>query len=202
MFKPHTDEQCKVYHFLQERFELEHCMVAPITRSVLLLEDQKGGKFAFAYLETGISQIEVPAPPEQDELCAFWKQFKALDPPPLIKNFDDITIWWLNHPTPLTYQMALNLPDDLYRHFLTHELLEDEAVYRLAAKALVTETEYRDILLWYRNGHFNDHWLGPLGLDGTGNIYALTRHYGKPDAHEMKFYIRDDYYRCMNHLSE
>lgn len=114
------------------------------------------------------------------EVRAFWKQFKALDPPPQLKSFDDITIWWLNHPNPLTYQMALNLPDDLYRHFLTHMILEDEEVYRLAEKGLVTENEYLDIRLWYHNGPFRDHWLGPLGVDGTGYLYGLTRHYRKP----------------------
>ena len=44
--------------------------------------------------------------------------------------------------------MALNLPDDLYRHFLAHMILEDEEVYRLAEKGLVTENEYLDIRLW------------------------------------------------------
>ena len=28
------------------------------------------------------------------------------------------------------------------------------------------------------------------------------RHYRKPNAYEMHFYVMDDYYRCMNHLPE
>lgn len=202
MFKPRTIDQFKVYCFLKERFALDHFWTSPISRSALLLEDRTGDKLAFALQDGTVQEIEVPAPPEPETVRAFWRQFKAFDPPPRLKDFDDITVWWLEHPNPLTYQMALNLPDDLYRHFLSHPLLEDEAAYRLAEKGLVTEDEYLDIRLWYRNGHFGDHWLGPLGLDGTGNIYGLTRHYGMPDAHEMRFYLLDDYYRCMNHILE
>ena len=202
MFKPYTTEQGRVYLFLKERFMLEQCLVSPISCSALLLEDQNGCKFAFAFQENDVRQIEIPAPPDREEVRAFWKQFKAHDPPPQLKSFDDITIWWLNHPNPLTYQMALNLPDDLYRHFLAHMILEDEEVYRLAEKGLVTENEYLDIRLWYHNGPFRDHWLGPLGVDGTGYLHGLTRHYRKPNAYEMHFYVMDDYYRCMNHLPE
>ena len=181
---------------------LEQCLVSPISCSALLLEDPNGCKFAFASQETGVRQIEIPAPPDHEEVRAFWKQFKAPAPPPQLKCFDDITIWWLNHPNPLTYQMDLNLPDDLYRHFLAHMILEDEEVYRLVEKGLVTENEYLDIRLWYHNGPFRDHWLGPLGVDGTGYLYGLTRNYRKPNAYEMHFYVLDDYYRCMNHLPE
>ena len=202
MFKPRTIDQFKVYCFLKERFALDHFWISPISRSALLLEDHTGDKLAFALQDGIVQEIDVPAPPRPEAVCAFWRQFKALDPPPRLRNFDDITVWWLEHPIPLTYQMALNLPDDLYRHFLSHPLLEDETAYRLAEKGLVTEDEYMDIRLWYRNGHTWDHWLGPLGLDGTGNIYGLTQHYGTPDAHEMRFYLLDDYYRCMNHIRE
>ena len=42
---------------------------------------------------------------------------------------------------------------------------------------------------------FRDYWLGPLGVDGTGYLYGLTRNYRKPNAYEMHFYVLDDYYR-------
>lgn len=200
MFKPRTIGQFKVYRFLKERFELDHFLVWPISRSALLLEDRTGDRLAFAFQEDTVREVEIPEPPDQDTVRAFWQKLKIN--PPQLKDFEEITVWWLNNPNPLTYQMALGLPDDLYRHFLTHTVLEDEAVYRLAGKGLVTESEYLDIRLWYRDGHFRDHWLGPLGVDGTGNLYGLTRHYRKPEAYEMQFYLVDDYYRCMNHLPE
>ena len=49
MFKPYTTEQGRVYLFLKERFMLEQCLVSPISCSALLLEDQNGCKFAFAF---------------------------------------------------------------------------------------------------------------------------------------------------------
>lgn len=202
MFKTRTIDQFKVYQFLKERFELEHFLVAPLSRSALLLEDRDSEKMAFACVDGNVREIQIPKPPDPEDVRAFWRQFKTLDPKPCLKNFEDITVWWLNHSNPLTYQMALNLPTDLYRHFLGHKVLEDEEAYLLAQKGLVTETEYLDIRLWYWNGHFNSHWLGPLGVDGTGNIYGLTCRCGKSDARQMPFYVLDDYYRCMNHLPD
>ncbi|RFZ77613.1 hypothetical protein DS742_17510 [Lacrimispora amygdalina] len=202
MFKPRTVNQFKVYRFIKERFALDHFLISPLSRSALLLEDRTGDKLAFAFQDGDVREIEIPAPPAPDAVRTFWQQFRILESPPRMKDFDDITVWWMNHSNPLTYQMALNLPDDLYQHFLTHPILEDKAVYQLAEKGLVTEAEYLDVLLWYRNGNFRNHWLGPLGLDGTGNIYGLIRNYEKPNANEIRFYLLDDYYCYMNHLPE
>ena len=71
MFKPHTTEQGRVDLFLKERFMLEQCLVSPISCSALLLEDQNGCKFAFAYQENDVRQIEIPAPPDREEVRAF-----------------------------------------------------------------------------------------------------------------------------------
>lgn len=200
MFKPRTVSQYKIHRFLKERFYLEHCLVSPLSRSALLLEDQNGMQMAFVWKDGSVQPAKTPAPPDADTVRAFWKQLK--EHPPRLKDYEEITAWWLNHPNPLTYQMALGLPDDLYRHFLTHEVLEDEAVYQLAAKKTVTESEFLDICLWYHNGHFRNHWFGQTGLDGTGDIYCLTRHYGTADAREMEFYLINDYYRYMKQISE
>jgi len=106
----------------------------------------------------------------------------------------------MDHPNPLTYQQALGLPDELYRRFLSAPLIKEEDAQRLAASGLVSEDDYRDIQLWYLNGNTAACWLGPLGVDGTGNLYALTFNYGTPRARELKFYLLDDYYRHMNHI--
>ena len=50
---------------------LEQCLVSPISCSALLLEDQNGCKFAFAYQENDVRQIEIPAPPDREEVRAF-----------------------------------------------------------------------------------------------------------------------------------
>ena len=202
MYNPHTVEQYHIYSYLKEKFYLEYCLLSPLSRSSMLIEDMAGGKAAFGYENGAVREIALPPPPDPEQVKAFLKGFQALEPKPCLTDFEGITRWWLDHPNPLTYQMALGLPDDLYRHFLTHEVLEDEAVYQLAAKKAVTESEFLDICLWYHNGHFRDHWFGQTGLDGTGDIYCLTRHYGTADAREMEFYLINDYYRYMKQISE
>ena len=47
MYKPHTIEQYKVYHFLEENFALEHFLLAPLSHFGLMLEDKTGEKIAF-----------------------------------------------------------------------------------------------------------------------------------------------------------
>ena len=176
MYKPHTIEQYKIQQFLDHTFAMEHFLVSPLSRSALMLEDRCGERIAFSFSDNEVREIPIPS------------------------AFEDVTRWWLNHPNPLTYQQALGLPDELYRRFLSSTLIEDEDAQRLAASGLVSEDAYQDIQLWYLNGNTADCWLGPLGIDGTGNLYALTFNYGTPRAKELKFYLLDDYYRHMNHI--
>ena len=119
-----------------------------------------------------------------------------------IGNFEALTRWWLDNPNPLTYQQALGMSDDLYRHFLSHPLISEDEALRLARKGLVTESEYNDLQLWYFNGHTMSCWFGPLGVDGTGSLYGLTFDYQTASPTKTQFYLLDDYYRVMNHLTE
>lgn len=65
-------------------------------------------------------------------------------------------------------------------------MIDDEDAWRMASSGLVSEDGYRDIQLWYFNGNSFTCWLGPLGVDGTGNLYALTFNYGTPRAREAE----------------
>src|SRR5699024_11894341 len=85
-------------------------------------------------------------------------------------------------------------------HFLSHPMIDEDDAYRLASSGLVSEDDYRDIQLWYLDGNTISHWLGPFGVDGTGNLYRLIFGYGTPAARALKFYLLDDYYRDMNHM--
>lgn len=200
MYKPLTVEQYKVYQYLKEQFVLEYFLLFPLSRSALILEDRSGARIAFSFQDGTVRETEIPPPAPLEERKAFITYFKALNPRPNLKTFEDVTRWWLDHPNPLTHQQALGLKDSLYRRYLSHRQLDDEEVYALAAKGLVTESEYSDILLWYLDGHTGSCWLGPLGLDGTGDIYGLTLRYRTPDAEELTFYLLNDYYREMNHM--
>jgi hypothetical protein len=71
-------------------------------------------------------------------------------------------------------------------------------VLSIVQKKLVTEAEYLGIKLWYLDGNSGSAWLGPLGLDGNGDIYGLILHYRTPEQKEYRFYLENDYYRFMN----
>lgn len=200
MYRPHTVEQYKIYRFIKERFELEYFLLSPLSRNALMLEDHIGAQIAFCFQDGKVSEIEIPPPADSKEITAFMKWFRALDPPPRLKTFEEITRWWLEHPNPITYQQALGLNNDLYRHYLSHSQLKDNEVLTLVSKGLVTEAEYNSILLWYLDEHRFSCWLGPFGLDGTGDIYRLVTHYNTPKAREYTFYLLNDYYRYMNHI--
>lgn len=144
MYKPHTIEQYKVYRFLEENFALEHFLLAPLSRFGLMLEDKTDEKIAFAFLNNCVQEIPVPAPADPETVTAFLKQFRSLTPHPVIHDFEALTRWWLDNPNPLTYQQALGMSDDLYRHFLSHPLISEDEALRLARKGLVTESEYND----------------------------------------------------------
>lgn len=200
MYKPHTIEQYKIQQFLDHTFAMEHFLVSPLSRSALMLEDRCGERIAFSFSDNEVREIPIPSAPSPDKVKLFIRSFRALGAKPHLRTFEDVTRWWLNHPNPLTYQQALGLPDELYRRFLSSTPIEDEDAQRLAASGLVSEDAYQDIQLWYLNGNTANCWLGPLGIDGTGNLYALTFNYGTPRAKELKFYLLDDYYRHMNHI--
>ena len=200
MYKPHTIEQYKIQRFLDETFAMEHFLVSPLSRTSLLLEDETGEQLAFGFLDDEVREIPLPPPAAPEEIKDFIRRIRALNPQPRLRTFGDTTRRWLDHPNPLTYQQALGLWDELYRHFLSHSMIEEEDAYRLASSGLISEDDYRDIQLWYLNGNTAARWLGPLGVDGTGNLYGLTFGYGTPAARTLRFYLLDDYYRYMNHI--
>ena len=174
MYKPHTIEQYKIQQFLDHTFAMEHFLVSPLSRSALMLEDRSGERIAFSFSDNEVREIPIPSAASPEKVKSFIRRFRALGSNPHLHTFEDVTRWWLAHANPLTYQQALGLPDELYRRFLSSPLIEAEDAQRLAASGLVSEGAYQDIQLWYLNGNTAYCWLGPLGIDGTGNLYALT----------------------------
>lgn len=198
MYKPYTVEQYKVYQFIKKYFVTEHFLIAPLSRSALMLQDQAGDKIAFQYQNHTVEEIPIPSASDPERVRLFINEFASNPLRATLKTFDSITLWWLDYPNPLNYQQALSLPDDLYYHFLTYPLITDEKVRHIIVSGLVSEKDYNDIRLWYRNGNYASCWLGPLGVDGTGNRYGLVFHYKKPEAEKLEFYLMDEYYRYMN----
>lgn len=198
MYKPHTIKQFKVWLFLNENFMLDHFLLSPVSPTALMIEDKAGERLVFAWADGTVVEQPEPIPSDPETVKAFIRAFRENPEHPRLHTFEDVTRWWLSHATPLTYQQALNLSDMLYRHFLAHKDYDEEEVLHLIEKGVVTEEEYCGIKLWYLNGNTKGKWLGPLGVDGTGNLYGLTLHYGSPIQTEYTFYINDDYYRYMN----
>lgn len=201
MYKPQTVEQYKILQYLKQTFELQHFILAPVSRSSLMLEDTDGERIAFTLRDGTVSEIPVPEPISREKVHEYIMSLKKSPHAPLLHNYQEITHWWLNTPNPLTHQQALGLSNELYRHYLTHDLLDDDAVIALASQKAITEQQYNDILVWYLNGNFASCWLGPYGVDGTGNSYRLVINYRRPEEKQFIFYVQDEYYCFMNGLS-
>ena len=198
MYKPHTVEQYKVWRFLKERFVLEAFILSPVSRNALMLEDKTGEQIVFAWVDNEAVEQPVPEPASPEAIKAFFKTLYARPDRPRLTDIEQVTRWWLRNENPLSYQQALGFSDKLYRYFLTHKEYSDEEVAALAKKGLVSEEEYLGLQLWYFDGNAYGNWLGPLGVDGTGDIYGLTLHYRTPEQVEYVFYLENDYYRFMN----
>lgn len=198
MYKPHTIEQFKVWQFLKEHFVLEEFILSPVSRRALMLEDKTGERIVFAWNGEAAVEEPVPEPADPEAVEAFLKAHHARADRPRLTDIEQVTQWWLQNESPLSYQQALGFSDTLYRYFLTHKKFSDEDVIALVKKGLVTEEEYLGIHLWYFDGNAHGNWLGPLGIDGAGEIYGLTLRYHKPDQTEYTFYLDNEYYRFMN----
>lgn len=198
MYKPHTVEQFHVWEFLKERFHLEHFILSPVSRKALMLEDKSGERIVFAWNGFTAEEQAAPEPVSAEEAKAFFRRHHARHDRPQLYTIEAVTRWWLEHDNPLTHQQALGFSDELYRYFLTHTAYTDEQILAIVQKKLVTEEEYLGIKLWYLDGNRSSCWLGPLGLDGTGEIYGLTIRYRTPEEVAYTFYLENDYYRIMN----
>lgn len=200
MYKPHTIEQFKIHQYMKANFEMDSFILSPLSRTSMMLEDATGEKIAFEYQDGEIRQIPVPEPINPEQVRNYVRSFKSAPHQPVFRTFEDATRWWLNTPNPLSYQQLFGMPDDMYRHFLTRRLLDDEEVMELVSRKVVSELEYNDIRLWYWNGNSNGCWLGPYGVDGTGNSYQLIFNYRRPTEQRFLFYVKDEYYCFMNGL--
>ena len=62
-------------------------------------------------------------------------------------------------PRKLTLQQAVELPESLLRHFLSHPQLSDVDVRRLVDTGSVDEDAYTSMLLWFLAAGGDGHWL-------------------------------------------
>lgn len=198
MFKPHTIDQFKVMEYIKQTFVMSRVLVSPDSRTSLKVQDEIGDSIVFGFCDGRVTEVDERLNLPQEERRAFVKKFHADPGRPALNCLEDIVRWWHEADRPISLQQALNLPDDLYLHYLKHEILDDEEVRQLAATGLVTEEQYMAMRLWYHNGNFADHWLGPVGVDGSGDSYEVTFGYHTPQEVSLKFYLLNEYYREMH----
>lgn len=178
MYKPRTVEQFKVMEYIKREFQTESLMIAPVSRSALMVEDMLGEKIAFQWQDNTVVEIPVPQPAPQEVHLAFVRNLQANHNRPQLSNWDELTDWWLNHPTPITHQQLLALSDALYRRYLTCDRrLELEDVLELVMRGCMSATEYMDVQLWYLDGNYAGNWLGPVSITGTEDKYELVLHW-------------------------
>ena len=192
MYKPRTISQHKVMEFLKDQFHLDSCLVWPISRNSLLLEDENHDQIAFASNEAGIYECEIPGPGTRTDVRMFYDYLRRKCPEPHQQTFNAKTQLWLNCPIRITYAQALGLGDELFRHYLTHPMMDKEDILRSIVTGMVSMDDYRSMQLWYLDGHTKDTLLLIAGVDGIGQYADMVFHYRTPHAECHQFYLRED----------
>ena len=97
-------------------------------------------------------------------------------------------------PRKLTLQQAVELPESLLRHFLSHPQLSDVDVRRLVDTGSVDEDAYTSMLLWFLAAGGDGHRLIFGGCDEVGAYMKLTLWHNTARAESFQFYLSD--YPC------
>lgn len=198
MYKPFTIELFQIQQYLKERFDLNQFLQKPVSRDTVVLQDKNGEQIAFTCQNKTVSQIPIPTALTREEVNAYIRCLRKSENMPQVKTFEDVTRWWCDNPNPLTYQQALGLSDELYAHFLTHKIPDDESVLQLVQQDVISEDDYKSLHLWCLNRRFQRCYLGFYGVDGNGDSYNFIWNYGEPNAVSYIFYIKNEYY-CFMH---
>lgn len=94
-------------------------------------------------------------------------------------------------PRKLTLQQAVELPESLLRHFLSHPQLSDVDVRRLVDTGSVDEDAYTSMLLWFLAAGGDGHRLIFGGCDEVGAYMELTLWHNTAHAETFQFYLSD-----------
>lgn len=193
MYRPFTVDLFQIQEYLRQHFDLGHFIQIPLTQGTVIIQDSCGQQLAFTCQDSSVKQIPIPSILSKKDSVAYIRLLRQKGKAPDLRTFHGVTKWWATTPNPLTYQQALGLPDDLYVHYLTHDLLNDEEVLHIVSQKIITEDEYRDLYLWCRNGNFCRSYLGAYGVDGFGASHKFIWNYGTPEAKTFIFYIKNEY---------
>lgn len=195
MYRPQTVEQFKIHQMLSETLETGDLSIFPISRNTLGVEDSHGSISAFSYRDSRISDAVPPIYLPDYQAKNYLRGLRANGSLHYTFSFEDTTRWWLDNPSPLSHRQILGLSQHLYRHYLRHRLLDDDEALLIAAQSKITESQFKDLTLWYMDRHRQDCWLGWMGIDMIGELYGLFWQYGTPREKFFLFYISKNPYQ-------
>lgn len=198
MFKSYTIEQYKVLCYIEGQFIKGSVLISPDSRTALRVTDSIGDTLVFDYRNGQVAEVDERPILSPEARKAYIKKFHANPTHPVFNDLEDIVRWWHREECPLSLQQAMNLTDELYLHYLTHDIIDTGELRRIVCLGRITEEQYLAVQLWYMNGNYRDNWLGSIGVDGTGNLYEVALHHRMPQEIRFKFYLMDEYYRAMN----
>ena len=188
-YKPCTAAQFRVMEYLRETFDTSQCLIYPARPNALILEDQFGEKLEFFFRDGRVLEHPLMPPADPASVDLFQRCLNYQFPTSSQQTFAARDALWSTGAFTLTYQQALGLPDDLFRHYLKTQPLTREEVRELAARGSVTEPDFWSMQLWRLDGHTEDCTLCGPWDDGGGTygILVLTRD-GQLEE-ELRFYV-------------
>lgn len=163
MYKPCTDAQFKVLEYLRGSFDTSLCLIYPSGPDGLVLEDPHGGKLAFSWQDGRIKEQPVPEPGSIDDVYLFGDTLIDRCPDQSRWTFEMRHKLWMEGTFHVTYQQAMGLPDELFRHYLSHPMIAAEDIPGLVVQGTMAKESYYSLLLWLQDGHTEDCALiGPF----------------------------------------
>lgn len=153
MFKPHTIEQYKVFCYIGEQFVKGSVLISPDSRTALKVTDSIGDSMIFEYRNGQVVETDARPILSPEDRKAYIKQFHATPAHPVFNDMEDVVRWWHQEECPLSLQQAMNLTDELYLHYLTHDIIDTEELRRIICLGRITEEQYLAVQLWYMNGN-------------------------------------------------
>ena len=188
-YNPCTAAQYRIMGYLREAFETSLCLIYPSRPNAMVLEDQFGEKLEFFFRDGKILEHSLMPPADPASVDLFRRCLDFQFPVPSQKTFSARIALWSTGAFPLTYQQALDLPDDLFRHYLKTQPLTKEEVRDLAARGSVTEPDFWSMQLWRLDGHTEDCMLCGPWDDGGGTYGILFLPQPGQQAEELHFYV-------------
>ena len=189
IYKPNTAAQFRVMEYLREIFDTSLCLIYPARPNALVLEDQFGERLEFFLRDGKVLEHPLMPPANSASVDLFRRCLDFQFPTPSQQTFSARNALWATGAFPLTYQQALDLPDDLFRHYLKTQPLTREEVRTLAARGSVTESDFRSMQLWRLDGHTEDCALCGPWDDGIGTYGILFFFQSGQLAEEFNFYV-------------